>query len=88
VPPEHEAGVYAHAAIMWHTASDFAIDFGVYERPEPLDPDDPESPLAARTRAVARVRFPPSFAFDLVRAVSGRIDLYESEWGEIRRPGT
>ena len=80
VPPALEAGVYATTALVWHTRSEFTIDFAV-----PLSPDRAEA-LEADVLVVARVRIPTAFAFDLLRMLSGMMERYESEWGEIHRP--
>jgi hypothetical protein len=33
VPPDQEAGAYAHTFAIWHTAYDFVIDFALTQRP-------------------------------------------------------
>jgi hypothetical protein len=86
VPPEQEAGAYAHAFSIWATAYDFTLDFAVVQPPEPSDPDDPESPPIVPARVVARVRVPPTIVFELLRAINARMEAYEAEWGEIRGP--
>jgi hypothetical protein len=80
VPPDVEAGVYATTALVWHTRSEFTIDFAA-----PLGPERAEV-LAADVLVVARVRIPTAFAFDLLRMLSGMMERYEREWGEIRVP--
>jgi hypothetical protein len=86
VPPEEEAGTYAHAFSVWASVYDFTLDFAVAQPPEPSDPDDPESPPVVPARVVARVRIPPTIVFELIRAINATMEAYEAEWGEIRRP--
>ena len=86
IPADQEPGVYAHAAVVWHTRYDFTIDFAATQLPRPSNPDDPESPLVIPARVVARVRIPPTQAFDLIRAISGTMERYEAAWGEIVPP--
>jgi hypothetical protein len=85
LPPELEGGVYAHTFSMWHTPFDFTIDFAVIV-PELADADDPELPPAAPAKVVARIRIPPTLAFDLIRMINGEMADYEAEWGEIIPP--
>ena len=92
LPPDQEAGIYANAAAVWHTRYDFTLDFASTQTVRPSDPDDPESQLVLPARIVARIRIPPTQAFDLIRAISGTIERYEAAWGEIvppepRQPG-
>jgi hypothetical protein len=86
VPPEQEAGAYANAFTIWHTPYDFTIDFAATQYPEPSDPDDAESRPVADARVVARVRIPPTLAFDLIQMINRRMATYEANWGEIVVP--
>jgi hypothetical protein len=62
IPPEHQAGVYAHTFAVWHTPYDFTIDFAVSQLAEAVDSaDDATSVIPARL--VARVRIPPGTVF-------------------------
>ncbi len=62
------------------TAYEFTLDFGVATEP-PLQ----NAPVAPGT-IVARVRLPVTLLFDVLRALNDTMTVYESEWGEIRRP--
>ena len=85
LPPELEAGVYAHTVAVWHTGYDFTLDFAVMEPPQLSDPADPNSPPEIPTRIVSRIRIPPTLVFDLIRTINARMEAYEAEWGEIQR---
>ena len=86
VPPEQEAGVYAHAYAIWHTAYDFILDFAVTQLAQATDPEDPDAGHVVPARVVARVRIPPGLVFDLIQTINERMTQYEAEWGEIARP--
>lgn len=84
VPPEHEAGAYANALVVWHTPYEFRLDFGVTLPREPAAGDEPAS--SAAIRVVSRIRLPLTLMFDALRALNASMTRYEAEWGEIRPP--
>ena len=86
IPFELEAGVYANAISVWHTPYEVIADFAVMLAPEPSDPDDPESEEVTLARVVSRVRIPPTFVLEAVRAINGELTVYEAEFGEASRP--
>ena len=86
VPFELESGVYANAISVWHTPYEVIADFAVRLAPEPSDPDDPESDPVTPARVVSRVRIPPTFVFEVVRAINGELTVYEAEFGEVSQP--
>jgi Protein of unknown function (DUF3467) len=77
VPNRLRVGVYANAARVSYTLSEFTLDWAVF------DPglDEPEAAIVC-----ARVRIPVIFVFEVLRAVNRAMTLYEAEYGEIRRP--
>ena len=77
LPPEHEAGVYANAFSIWHTMSDFTLDFAA--RQSRRDAEEP-------ALIVARVRIPTTMAFGLIQTINSGMANYEEEWGEIVMP--
>jgi hypothetical protein len=87
VPPEQEEGVYAENMAIWHTPYGFVLDFGVYELAQQVDPEDHEKGYVTPIRVTARVRIPAGLAFDMIRLVNARMEAYEQQFGEIRRPG-
>jgi hypothetical protein len=76
LPDALEAGVYAKKANVWHTPSEFTLDFLTV----PVHVDAQE--LA---RVVSRVKIPAIFVFDLIRELNAEMTAYEREFGEIRR---
>jgi hypothetical protein len=78
VPGELEAGAYAHAISVWYSATEFTLDFGVSVAPA-------EPGIAEERRVLSRVRIPPTFAFELIRVVSGKNGALRS--GVLRDPG-
>ena len=74
VPDDLEAGVYANAANVWHTRSEFTLDFIVH----PLAED-----ALDLGRLVSRVKIPTLFVFELIRRLNDRMTSYEQEYGEI-----
>jgi hypothetical protein len=57
LPAEQEAGTYAHAVAIWHTAHDFTLDFAATQQAEPADRGDPEGPLIVPACVVAGCEF-------------------------------
>lgn len=83
-----EAGSYANALAIWHTAHEFTFDFVVSSAPpQPARGDDGEEVIRAPHRLVARVRVPPTAVFDIIRTINENLTLYEQRFGQIRRPG-
>lgn len=80
VPPELEVGVYANSVAVWHTPTEFAIDFltnvpGSMPMPQP----DGTIQQVAQLRAVARVKLPPAQIFELMKALEQQLTKFESE---------
>jgi|tagenome__1003787_1003787.scaffolds.fasta_scaffold20867427_2 hypothetical protein len=87
IPDEMEAGVYANALGVWHSAYEFTLDFVVNLPPRsPADPEDSESPTVVPQRVVARVKVPPTQIFNIIRALNENMTNYEDLFGPIRRP--
>ncbi len=76
VPYELVPGVYADAERVWHTRTDFTIDFLVR-------PAIQEAPDVARL--VGRVKIPTMMLFELIRHLNTDMTNYEEEYGEIPR---
>jgi hypothetical protein len=87
IPPELEGGVYANFLSVWHTAYEFTLDFAATQPPQVEDENDPNSPVRAPCRVVARVKIPVTVVFDVIRAINENMTRYEQAFGEIRRPG-
>jgi hypothetical protein len=86
--PALEAGSYANALAIWHTAHEFTFDFLVTSAPpQPVRGDNGEQVIRAPHRLVARVRVPPTAVFDIIRTINENLTMYEQRFGQIRQPG-
>ena len=87
--PSLEAGAYANGLAVWHTLHEFTLDFFVSSQP-PTETRTPEGEVVIRAphRLVARVRVPPTSAFEIVRTISQNLAMYEQKFGPIRTPGS
>jgi hypothetical protein len=86
--PALEAGSYANALAIWHTAHEFTFDFLVTSSPpQPVRGDNGEQVIRAPHRLVARVRVPPTAVFDIIRTINENLTMYEQRFGQIRQPG-
>jgi Protein of unknown function (DUF3467) len=86
--PDLQAGSYANALAIWHTAHEFTFDFLVSsEPPQPARTEAGEDVIRAPHRLVARIRIPPTAVFDIIRTVNQNLTLYEQRFGQIRPPG-
>jgi hypothetical protein len=73
VPPNLEA-TYSNFAVITHTASEIIIDFAT------VLPNTPKS------RVLARIVTTPMHAKMIQKALSDNVELYESQYGEIKIP--
>jgi len=84
VPPELEGGVYANFLGVWHTAHEFTLDFAATLPAESVEtPDGPA--VKVPCRVTARIKVPPTLAFEILRALNLNMTGYEARFGEIRR---
>jgi hypothetical protein len=86
VPDELRPGVYANSASIWHSSTEFTIDWAVVERPDPEILEDSDPPKVSAI-VVSRVRIPVSFVFAVLQGLNRAMPEYEHRYGEIRRPG-
>jgi hypothetical protein len=77
VPGHLEPGVYANACDVWHTRSEFAVDFLA----RPANRGTPDLALV-----VSRVKIPTIFVFELIRDLNTNMTEYDATFGEIVRP--
>lgn len=88
VPDELEAGAYANFLSVWHTGHEFTLDFCVTLPPQTeQDPETGQAVVAVPARVSARVKVPPTLAFDIIRALNDNLGKYEDKFGLIRKPG-
>jgi len=86
--PDLQAGSYANALAIWHTAHEFTFDFLVSsEPPQQARTSGGEDVIRAPHLLVARIRIPPTAVFDIIRTVNQNLTLYEQRFGQIRPPG-
>ncbi|MGN6199144.1 DUF3467 domain-containing protein [Humibacter sp.] len=83
IPTEVEAGSFADFASIWHTDSVFVLDFASLRGPatETLD-EDGEPQRSVNARVVTRVRIPPEQVFELAKALTRELELWEQQTGK------
>ena len=85
LPPENEVGVPADFAAIWHTPTAFVLDFAVTKQPpQAIDDGSGTRRAVLPARVVSRVRLPPEQIFEIARALTQQLDMWEVETG--RRP--
>src|SRR5258708_8647613 len=83
--PDLQAGSYATALAIWHTAHEFTFDFLVSsEPPQQARTEDGDDVIRAPHRLVPRIRIPPTAVFDIIRPVNQNLTLYEQHVGQCR----
>lgn len=82
IPPGQEGGVYANTLAVWHTGHEFTLDFAVTL---PSREDDAGGTIVPCS-VVARVKIPPTLAFDIIKTLNENMTRYEEKYGEIKRP--
>lgn len=83
LPPELEAGQYADFASVWHNANSFVIDFAALKQPPSLqETEDGQKIGVQQARVVARLRIPPQQVFELARALTQTLDVWEQATGQ------
>jgi hypothetical protein len=80
LPPEHEAGVYASFAQIWHDNDGFIVDFAVATMP-PMQQRDEDGAtfVLAPAKVVSRIRMPASQAWEFMRALNAQLSMWEQE---------
>lgn len=86
LPPDHEVGIFADFANIWHTPNTFVLDFLSVARPPILN--DGEEVPTLDTRVAARVRIPPEQIFPLIEALREQGQQWLSETGRSTPPDT
>ena len=84
VPPDAEAGVPAEFANIWHTRTSCVLDFAVPKGPPQVVDDDAGRRAVVTAKVVTRVRIPPQQAFEIARALTQQLDMWEKETGAAR----
>jgi hypothetical protein len=83
LPPEIVPGNYADFANVWHTPTVFVMDFVTLAQPphEETDPETGEPMLVVPARVVSRIRIPPEQVFELAKALTQQLEMWEQETG-------
>lgn len=84
VPSDLEAGVPAEFANIWHTRTSFVLDFAVPKAPPQMVDDEAGRHAVVNAKVISRVRIPPQQAFEIARALTQQLDLWEKETGAGR----
>jgi hypothetical protein len=89
LPSEHETGVYASFAQIWHDNDGFIVDFAVPTMPPTQQHDGNGKPFVlAPAKVVSRIRMPASQAWEFMRALNAQLTMWEREHGQQDRSGT
>lgn len=80
VPEGVEAGLYANIVSVWHTTTEFTLDF-LTQTPSLVDVEMPDGSRVARPKllAIARVKLPPQQIFELMKALEAQLSAFEKE---------
>jgi len=82
IPSEVEAGSFADFASIWHTDNVFVLDFASLRGPATETPDENGEPhRSVNARVVSRVRIPPEQVFELAKALTRELELWEQQTG-------
>jgi hypothetical protein len=82
LPPDAEVGTFADFASIWHTDNVFVLDFASLRGPATEVQD--ENGMAQRSvnaRVVTRVRIPPEQVFELAKALTRELEIWEQQTG-------
>ncbi len=83
LPSKMEAGVPADFASLWHTQTSFVIDFVVTKNPPSVETaDDGDSVQVVNAKVVSRIRIPPEQVFELAKALTQQLSMWEKENGK------
>ena len=83
LPPEIIPGNYADFANVWHTPTVFVMDFVTLAQPphEETEAESGEQHLVVPARVVSRIRIPPEQVFELAKALTQQLEMWEQETG-------
>lgn len=89
VPPDLEVGVYANAVAVWHTRTEFGLDFltNVPGATTAVTLPDGSQQQVPSLRVVSRVKLPPAQIFELMKALEQQLTMFEAESSEPRKEG-
>ncbi len=89
LPQEVAAGRYADFASIWHTENIFVLDFlTLTQPPMPTESSDAGQPqLLMPAQVVSRIRIPPQQVFELARALTQQLTIWEEATGRATPAG-
>ncbi|GAA2232861.1 hypothetical protein GCM10010401_00790 [Rarobacter faecitabidus] len=83
LPGKVETGVPADFASLWHTPTSFVIDFVATKGPAQIGEDDEGQPVQViPAKVVSRIRIPPEQVFELAKALTQQLSMWENETGK------
>jgi hypothetical protein len=85
LPPDHEVGVFADFASVWHTPNTFVLDFLAVKMP-PHPATEGQGELVLDAKVAARVRIPSEQIFPLIAALQGQGNRWLAETGRSEPP--
>ncbi len=86
--PDREIGEYANFVSVWHTRTEFVLDFAVISRPPFVQADDAGHRIGVfPARVVSRVRLPPTQIFEIMKALEQQLSTWEEETGSASSDG-
>lgn len=80
LPEEHEPGVFADFASIWHTPNTFVLDFQAVVQPN-VTTDG-----VMQSRIVARVRIPSEQIYPMIGALQEQANQWLAETGRTEPP--
>ena len=87
LPTEVEAGSFADFASIWHTDNVFVLDFASLRGPATETRDELGEPQrSVNARVVTRVRIPPEQVFELAKALTRELEIWEQQTGKRATP--
>jgi hypothetical protein len=85
LPTDHEVGVFADFASVWHTPNTFVLDFLAVKMP-PHPATDGTSDPVLDAKVAARVRIPSDQIFPLIAALQEQGNRWLAETGRSEPP--
>lgn len=84
LPSQVVPGVFADFASVWHTPNVFVLDFVALAQPPTEAPNStPERPkLILPGQVVSRIRIPPEQVFEVAKALTQQLEMWEQETGK------
>ena len=82
IPSESETGTFADFASIWHTDNVFVLDFASLRGPATETHDEHgNTQRSVNARVVTRVRIPPEQVFELAKALTRELEIWEQQTG-------